>query len=238
MPTRPKSSEADLVTDGERVLRAVRKHFAGFKKFDAKRQIKAMPPSFLDPFEATLKQARKAIGKQATGKGKKRHATVSEETCRTTLFDWLRDARDDLELAYEDDPEVAKAFGAGTAMRSDSTPELLAAAEKMSSTYEEAKYQALASDAGVDQGAILAIIKARDALKTADEEQNEALAEAVGGTMDKGALVAKTRKMTARARRVARRVFRKEPQVLAGFRSTVPRSTPVPRSTKQASSPK
>lgn len=237
MATRPKSSERDAVTDGSRVLAAARSNFAGFKRFDARRKIKLMPQSFLDAFDGRLKEANKALGKQKVVKGARKSATLSEEASRAVLFDLLRDARDDLELSYPEQPGIARTFGAGTAMRSNSTPELLAAADVMVTACEDEANAQLAEEAGVDAAAIAAIATARARLHDADTAQSGALTAAMGGTQDKDALIAQVRKDTTRIRAVAGRVFRKDAKTLAKFKSTIVRVTPKKRGPKTPPSP-
>ncbi len=229
MATKPMQKEQDIIADGRHVLARTKEHLAALKKADAERKAKLLSDSFLKTYESNLSSAEKAIGGLAVRKESVKSATRTEEQLRAELFDALTEIRDEVKLAHTEDQAIGRSFGVGTKLKQGSTPDLLAAAGAVIVAYDDAALRRAASEAGVTPARIKALASLRDALAGADTVQNTRLSARKGTRIDKEKLLRELKNGTAHIRKVAKLVFRKQPEIVAQFATTITRRTPKKR---------
>lgn len=234
MPTKPKSTEQDILADARHVVAKVQAHRAAFADADKKKKVKLLEPSLVSRLKKNIARAAAAVGARSSANVAVRRATSSELDARAALFDEVATIRDDIKLTYPGDAALARAFGVCRAIPKDSTPKLLAAADAIASAYDDPAHRAAAKDAGVTPARIRKVAKLAAALADADTAQNVGMASGKRVTANKASLLRAVRADVAHIRKVAQRVFRNEKDVLAEFKSTIARRAVKKRAAKPA----
>jgi hypothetical protein len=230
--TRPKQTESDVLADARQALAKGRKYLKQFKKADEEKKIKLVDEKRLNAFEQLIKSTESAVAGQPVRHRAVKSATRDEVGQRKKVFDSVTSIREDVKLAFPKDKPLAQAFASGMRISEKSTPQLLLAAGGILAAYsdkEHPAYRAAALDAGVTPKRIDELMSQRDALATADTTQNTQVSTRKSQTVDKKTVLLATRQETAFIRKVAARVFKSQPKVIAEFKSTITRYTPKKR---------
>jgi hypothetical protein len=223
MATHPKQAQHGIVAEARLVAAMTREHFAAFAAADAQRKVKFLPESRLGAFEGAVAELEKAIGGRMVAFTSQMGATWAEGELRTRLYAVLRDVREEVKLGYLGDAAIGYAFGVGVRMSGNSTPRVLSVARRVLASWERPEYREAAMNVGIAHARMEEVRGLTEALGTAQAAQDVMCGAARGQTLVKDEQLAKVRRETVYLRRVARFVFRKQPEVLAAFASTVPR---------------
>ena len=234
MATRPKQTEQDIIADGKHVVGAARDHFAEIMAADMRRKNKLLTEARLTTFESSIANLERAVGGHAVIFSSLVGATALEGQQRSQLYNLIKDIRAEVKLGNSGITKVGRAYGVGVRLNARSTPAVLNVAQRILSAWEEPEYRQAALDAGVAEESIEELRRLTESLGGADTRQKMTRGTGIGQTGMKRQLLRTVRSETAYLRRVARLVFRNQPEVLAEFASALPRRTVQPRIARTA----
>lgn len=229
MATRPRQTEQDIIADGKIVAGATRTRFGEIVAADARRKTPFLPETRLVSFEDAVARFERMVGGQNVATGGRLGATLVESEERVQVYALLQEIRDEVNVSNLSDPSIGRTFGVGLKLSPRSTPKVLAVGHGILSAWEKAEYRQAAIDAGVDEERIEELRLRTQALGDANTRHGLMHGAAVGQTKSKQRLMRQVRSETAYFRRVAKVVFRRQPEALALFASVQPRREVQPR---------
>ncbi|HEX2569084.1 MAG TPA: hypothetical protein VH877_05940 [Polyangia bacterium] len=229
MATRSKQTDQDIIADGKLVAGATRTRFGEIAAADARRKTPFLPETRLSSFEDMVFRFERMVGGQNVAASDRLGATRSEEGERAQVYALVQEIRDEVTLGNPQNPGVGHAFGVGAKLSPQSTPRVLTAAQGILSAWEKPTYRQAALDAGVSEERIETLRSHTLALGEANVSQGLAQGAAVGQTQTKQQLRRMVRSETTYMRRVAKVVFRRQPEALALFANVQPRQAVQPR---------
>jgi hypothetical protein len=202
---RSRTEEAEIVRAKKTAL-ALPQLLAGIAAYDANAAKVRIDQAWLDQYESTIAAAEAAADGRAIARVDLRAATAEERSSATKLAKLLIDVRDRVATHGPDDVNAQKAYGRGAKISPKSTGATLALAGSFLQAWD-GKWKTNAADAGVTQAAIDEIRSLRDSLSSADMGQHGIVSANTDGTLQRGALFAVLRSMSAFAVRVVKNVF-------------------------------
>jgi hypothetical protein len=229
MATRPKQTDQDIIADGKLVAGATRTRFGEIAAADARRKTPFLPETRLSAFEDMVSRFERMVGGQTVAASDRIGATASEEGERAQVYALVQEIRDEVTLGHPKDPGIGHAFGVGAKLSPQSTPRVLTAAQGILSAWEKPEYRQAAIDAGVSEERMETLRSHTEALGAANVSQGLAHGAAVGQTQTKQQLRRMVRSEATYLRRVAKVVFRRQPEVLSLFANVQPRQAVQPR---------
>lgn len=221
--------QQDIVADARRVLGLYSKNKKAFVAADAGKEKKALPPAVVAQLRANVAQAKTATGGQTARKDAVIKATATEVKARVALREMLTGIRDDVRNSYPDDGPLQRAFGVGKKWNDKETTPLLDSASDFLEAYADKDNAKAAKAAGVTAAKMKKLQTLHDALADADTTQNLGVSARRTGTVTTHALLKAIEHSVAQIRRVARSVFKKQPDILKQFVSTLPPAKPRKR---------
>lgn len=218
------ANEEAILDDARQVYARAREHKAEFATADRQRKNKLLPLPFMKGFPASLRRVTTIVGASASAEDTVRNATSHEETCRLALHDALVAVRDEIAATHPEDVELQRAFGRGKSLSKLSTPNLRAAATRVQQNYEKnKKFRSAAHAGGLRAPRFAQIIALRRGLTQANSAQQSAVRNRSSVNTTKKLLLRALAKDASRIRKAAAIVFRGQADILALYKTTIPR---------------